>query len=344
MQPDRAPTCDMSVIIVNWNTRDLLAACLATLPAAGSGLTVETIVVDNGSSDGSVEMVQSAFPWVRLVETGANLGFARANNVGIRMAQGRFLFLLNSDTLLPPGCLASLVAFAERVPRAGIVAPRLAYPDGGAQPSWAAFPTLASELRGSNIRRRWPVETGTGRPAFATDWVMGAALLCRRDFFANVGLFDEGFFMYSEETDLCMRARRQGWLVCLVDDVTVVHVGGGSASRNNLRQLHLLYENKIRWFARHRGPVRAGLLRVLLVLAILFGIARRELLRLVRSDQSEATRANIRVRRQLLRDLASGRVAQTVNVPPAPLPASVQAARSRLLQLPPAAGEGVPRG
>jgi GT2 family glycosyltransferase len=146
---------------------------------------------------------------------------------------------------------------------------------------------------------------------------MGAALLCRRELFDNIGLLDERFFMYSEETDLCMRARRLGWLVVLLEDVTVVHVGGGSASRNDLRQLQLLYENKIAWFAKHRGGLQAAILRVLLVLSTLFGILRRTAMALLRRDGSAATRANIRVRLQLLRDLAAGRVAASVNLPPA---------------------------
>lgn len=308
----------VSTVIVNWNTRALLADCLRALDGAAAGLPVETIVVDNGSSDGSVEMVRSEFPAVRVLEAGANLGFARANNLGIRAAQGRYILLLNSDTVPAAGSIAALVAFAEELPRAGIVAPRLIYPDGSEQPSWAAFPTLAAEMRGANLRVRRPLPNPAGRPAFTTDWIMGAALLCRRDLFADIGLFDEAFFMYSEETDLCLRARRRGWLVCMVDDVVVVHVGGGSASRNNLRQLHLLYENKILYFAKHKGALQAALLRSLLVLATLFGIVRRMLQSALRGDTSEQARAAIAVRKQLLGDLATSRVTQTINqLPPA---------------------------
>ncbi len=306
----------VSIVIVNWNTRALLADCLRAIEGAAAGLRVETIVVDNGSSDGSLEMLRSTFPWVRLIEAGDNLGFARANNLGIRAAQGRYLFLLNSDTVPAAGSITALVAFAEEQPRAGIVAPRLVYPDGSDQPSWAAFPTLGAEMRGVNVRLRRPLPNRAGRPAFTTDWITGAALLCRREMFDDIGLFDEAFFMYSEETDLCLRARRKGWLVCMVDDVTVVHVGGGSASRNNLRQLHLLYENKILYFAKHKGDVQAGLLRGLLVLSTLFGITRRTLQSQLRGDTSAAAQQAIAVRKQLLRDLAGSRVAQTVNLLP----------------------------
>jgi len=157
-------------------------------------------------------------------------------------------------------------------------------------------------------------------------------MLCRRELLANVGLLDEGFFMYSEEVDLCMRARRMGWLVCVLDDVTVVHVGGGSASRNDLRQLQLLYENKIRFFAKHRGEGSAALLRVTLVLSTLFGIVRRAVAAIGTRNRRKAEWELIRVRWRLLRDLATGRRAATINSPASGMSGLSPSAASSALQ------------
>jgi GT2 family glycosyltransferase len=305
---------DLSIIIVNWNTQALLAACLQTIAPAARRVTTETIVVDNGSSDGSVAMVQSAFPAVQVIESGANLGFARANNMGIRAANGRYLFLLNSDTLLSPGALDDLVAFADAAPQVGIVGPRLLYADGRDQPSWAAFPTVGSELFGVNLRMRRLIDGVAGWRAFETEWLMGAALLCRRAALEATGLFDESFFMYSEETDLCKRMAEADWKVCVLDDVTIVHLGGGSASIENLRQLQLLYENKIRYFAKHHGAAQACLMRYALASAIAAGIVLREVRYRLGRECGEAARKSISVRRTLFRDLATGRVAESINV------------------------------
>lgn len=311
---------DLSIIIVNWNTQALLAACLQTIAPAARRVTSETIVVDNGSSDGSVAMVRSAFPAVQVIESGANLGFARANNLGMRAAQGRYLFLLNSDTLLSPGALDELVAFADAAPQVGIVGPRLVFADGRDQPSWAAFPTIRSELFGVNVRMRRPSDGAAGWRAFETEWIMGAALLCRRAALEASGLFDESFFMYSEETDLCKRVVQAGWKVCVLDDVTIVHLGGGSASMEDLRQLQLLYENKIRYVAKHHGKGQARLMRGALVAAIAAGIVRREVRFRLGRECGEVARSSISVRRMLLRDLATGRVADRINAVPGRVP------------------------
>ncbi len=266
---------DLSVIIVNWNTRDLLDQCLRSIYSTSQDLVFETLVVDNGSADDSLAMVRQHFPQVRLVENQANVGFARANNQGIRLSQGRYVLLLNSDTIVLPHALKEMVRFGDTRPDAGIVGCKLLNGDGSLQESWASFPTFWSEVLGRNFRARRLV--GKMLLTYEVDWVGGACLLARRAAIDEVGLLDESYFMYSEETDWCFRMTQQGWKVYYLPDVEVVHLGGGSASRANVIQLVRLYESKIRFFRKHYGARQAGLLRYGLVAVNALGLARRAL-------------------------------------------------------------------
>lgn len=269
---------DLSVIVVNWNTRDLLAACLTSLldhPPAGP---FEIWVVDNASHDGSAAMVRERFPSVRLIENAANLGFAAANNQAIRASQGRYVLLFNSDALAQPGALAAMVSFMEAHPTVGAAGPQLINGDGSFQASYARFPTLLSELALlAGVARWWlgpyapsprPIP---GEPAHAVDWVAGAALLVRRAAIDQVGLMDEGYFLYSEETDWCWRLGHGGWPVWYLPEVQIVHQAGASSQQQSARSYGLLYQSKLRFFARHYGAAAAWALR----LAFLTGAALR---------------------------------------------------------------------
>ncbi len=296
---------DLSILIVSWNTRELLGQCLASVFAHPPAGPCEVLVVDNGSRDGSAALVRERFPQVKLVEARANLGFARANNLGLSLARGRYLLLLNSDTLVLPGTLDRLIACADRHPEAGVLGGRLLNADGSLQASWARFPTLWSELLGRNVRARCPL----GRPAgqaqvYDVDWVGGACMLVRPQAVAQVGALDEDFFMYSEETDWCYRMRRHGWRVHYLADGPVVHLGGGSASRADGMQLTRLYEGKLRFFRKHYGPRQAQLLRVGLVAVKGFGLAPRAALRLLRG--SAPARQGLAAQWSLARWLLSG--------------------------------------
>ena len=224
---------DLSVIIVNWNTKDLLAQCLQSVYETAAShsdcnLSFETVVVDNASTDGSPEMVRAHFPQVRLIENQQNEGFARANNRAIRATHGRYFLLLNSDTVVLPGSLGAMVHFADQHPEAGIVGCKLLNADGSLQPSWAQFPTFWSELMGRNFRRRRPLVDGRG---YEVDWVGGACLLVRQKAVQTVGLLDEDYFMYSEETDWCYRFSRAGWAVLFNPTAQIVHLGGASSRK-----------------------------------------------------------------------------------------------------------------
>ena len=267
---------DLSIIIVNWNTRDLLLQCLDSIHKAESRLSFEVIVVDNGSTDDSVNAVSERFPTVRTIVNDQNLGFARANNQGISVGTGRYVMLLNSDTIVLPGALDKLVEFADEHPEVGVVGPKLLNTDGSLQASWAGFPTFWSELIGRNPAQRQPFKGS--QFAYEVDWVMGACMLVRAKAIANAGMMDEDYFFYSEETDWCYRIKKTGWKVIYLAATELYHLGGGSADRASLLQLALLYQSKILFFRKHYGRHHGTLLRFGLVLANSFGVARRILL------------------------------------------------------------------
>lgn len=266
----------ISAVIVNWNTRDYLARCLEALYAGAQGLSLETWVVDNASSDGSQEMVLQRFPQVRLLENAGNVGFGRANNQALQQAQGETLLLLNSDAFLLPGALPLLYQRLSQHPEAGLTAPQLLYEDGSLQRSCYAFPTLTTELwqtlyldrvfARSRVFGRYLMTYWDMQDAREVDVVMGACLLLRREALQQVGFFDEQFFMYSEEVDLCYRLHRAGWKARYEPEAQAVHVWGGSSRRVKTETLLRLYRSRVQFFRKHYGGLTAGLYKGVLAL------------------------------------------------------------------------------
>jgi GT2 family glycosyltransferase len=221
-------------------------------------------------------MMESHFPFVIIVKNQQNQGFARANNQGLAIAKGRYFLLLNSDTIVLPAAFDILIQRADNNPELGVLGPQILNLDGTVQKSWASFPSFFSELIGQNIRRRKQV---VGFPnAYEVDWITGACMLVRSRTVADVGVLDDGYFMYSEETDWCFRIKKKGWKIWYISDAEIYHLGGGSAKRTSLIQLSLLYQNKIRYFNKFYGPNQATLLRYGLALAYFMGLIRRILL------------------------------------------------------------------
>jgi GT2 family glycosyltransferase len=234
-----ASTVDVSVVIVSFNTREVLRECLRTLERQTFRITYETIVVDNASSDGSADMVEKEFPGVRLVRSTVNLGFAAANNRGFALARGRYVSQLNSDAFVQPGALDLAVQHMDAKPKVGLSGGRLVGLDGAWQPSVRKFPSplnevlmltgLAAKYKTSRFfgraDRTWadPLEPG---PA---DWVPGAFTLIRREVLEQIGHLDERFFLYFDDVDLCRRVKALGYSVWYFPDVVVTHVGGESA-------------------------------------------------------------------------------------------------------------------
>ncbi len=231
---------DLSVVIVSWNCRAELLDCLQSVVRHPCSGTQEIIVVDNASSDGTVEAVHLRFPAVRVFETGANIGFARAANLGLKTTEGEYILFLNPDTLVPAGALdAALHALRSR-PAVGILGTGLLNTSGFPEPSCGRFLSLAA-LAWSNI---WHLVEGTparggagggclwnGTAVEEVDWLIGAFLLCRRAVLAEVGGFDEDYFLYVEDMDLCYRVRQRGYAILYFPEVTVIHHGNRSGAR-----------------------------------------------------------------------------------------------------------------
>jgi GT2 family glycosyltransferase len=255
---------DLSVVIVNWNARALLRDCLASLRSATGGLAVEVIVVDNASADGSPAMVRAAFPDVRLIESPENLGFAAGNNLALRQVRGRHVLLLNSDTLVRGDVLARAVAWLDATPGAGVLGPLILNADGSPQPSCSAFPSLRNlTLQLLGVTRVARLDgyrlTGWDRSAERrVDVVSGAAMFVRRTAMEEVGLLDEAFFFYGEETDWCRRFSRAGWEVVFAPIPAVTHLGGGSVRALSHRRDVLLTEGTTRLHRKHGGLAAAA--------------------------------------------------------------------------------------
>lgn len=257
---------DLSIIIVNWNTQDHLRQCLTSIAETAQSFAswqVETVVVDNASTDDSCSIVRSTFPWVTLIENSSNLGFAVANNIGISCSRSKYVLLLNSDTILHPGALDHLLRFMEDHPRAAAIGPMLLNADGSLQPS--CHPMLTPErefwrlLFLDHLLPRATYDMSTWDPATPrpVEVIKGACLMLRREALDQVGLLDESYFMYTEEVDLCYRLHQQGWQLWWVPRARVTHFGGVS-SRQIAREMYLeLYRSKVRFYRKFGGNDRA---------------------------------------------------------------------------------------
>jgi GT2 family glycosyltransferase len=250
---------DLSVVVVSYNRRDLLARCLESVLTDLDGVSLEIIVVDNASADESAAMVAERFPEARLIANRDNVGFGRANNQAFVLALGRYVLMLNPDTVVQPGTLRALVEFADMHPEAGIVGARLENEDGTLQHSAFRFPDWKQALFGffdlvpldAAINGRYPVAQFE-RP-FVAEHLLGACLLIRREALEQVGPLDPAYFMYFEETDLCVRMRHSGWENLYTPTARVVHVSGGSTSAVHERMSVAFHRSQAIFYRRHRG-------------------------------------------------------------------------------------------
>jgi hypothetical protein len=265
---------DLSVVVVNWNTRDLLKQCLHSVRETVGELNVESIVVDNASTDGSSAMVRREFPEVRLIENVENVGFARANNQALQISQGRLVLLLNSDTVVRAGALQAMCHFMDQHPEAGIVGAKLLNPDGSFQASYMDFPTILSEvlLLTKLYRLFYPScfpshSLAESLEVCEADWVSGACLAIRRETIEQVGGLDEGYFMYSEEVDWCWRVKQAGWKIFYLPQAEVMHWGGQSIKRISVHKRARVYRGKVLFFRKHRGRGYAAVFRLILLLS-----------------------------------------------------------------------------
>ncbi len=270
--PSPFPQPDLSICIVAWNVRADLKDCLRSIRRARPAIEYEVLVVDNRSRDGTGDMVETDFPETVLIRNNRNRGFAAASNQAIRSGRGRYLLLLNPDTRVTEGALEEMVGFLDRRPAAGGAGPRLLNPDGSLQPSVRAFPTFAAAfglftiLGDLGLFRRARADYlrhgfDYGRPA-AVDQPMGAALFLRRDALDEVGILDEGFFLYFEEVDLCRRLTRAGLPLWYNPAAAIVHRGGASTRQEGGRALYYFFQSQFRYFEKVSGPAGAGLFKL----------------------------------------------------------------------------------
>jgi GT2 family glycosyltransferase len=268
---------DLSVSIVNTNSRQLLLACLGSL----AGTDVEIVVLDNASEDGSADAVRERFPGVRVIAQAHRAGFGANHNAVIRATAGRYVYVLNEDTTAGDWGFDSLTAYLDAHPRVAALGPRLVYPDGRRQDSAWRFPTPLVSMLALATLGRLGVTQSRGDAPRPVDWVMGAALVLRREALDEVGLFDEDFFIYSEEVDLQARLREAGWEVHYFPQVSVVHHESQFSSDMPERRINEMWRSRHRYWRKHHSGAGARIAALATgaqyaVRAVLAPVARRD--------------------------------------------------------------------
>jgi GT2 family glycosyltransferase len=270
---NETPVTDVTVAIVSYNTRELLRDCLESVQAS-SGVNLRICVVDNASTDGTVEMVRAEFPCVELFASRRNLGFAAATNLMIRRHNSRYVLLLNPDTQVPRHTIGALADFMEAHPDVGICGPKIVRPDGTVQSCGEKFPTLLTELRQSKSLRwilapfRHQSTNSKGDETSLhtdTEWVSGACLMARRELIDDIGPLDEQFFLYAEELDWCYRAKRARWHIAALPSVASIHHQGKSTEQVRERALAYFWETRLRYYRKNRGLYYAALVSLVYV-------------------------------------------------------------------------------
>ncbi|MEJ5308675.1 MAG: glycosyltransferase family 2 protein [Anaerolineae bacterium] len=255
----------LTVVVVSWNVKELLSDCLLSLreEIKRTNVRAKVEVVDNASTDGSAEMVHERHPWIRLHVSAENLGFVRGNNLVLERLQADglpdFVWLLNPDTTVRPGALATLLDFFKKTPRAGLVGPQLLNPDGSAQPSAFRFPDVLQPLFDlgwlpqrfyyTRLNGRYP---DLGAQPYRIDHPLGAAMMVRGATIQQVGVLDPQFFMYCEEIDWAWRMQKAGWETWLVPEAKVIHYGGASTNQARPATTAYLWESRAKLYRKHR--------------------------------------------------------------------------------------------
>ncbi len=275
LRPPSSPP-DLSIVVLNWNVRDLLRNCLRSIYAEfeSAGIAGEVVVVDSASTDGSAEMVAAEFPQARVVASAENLGYSRGNNEGLRRTEGRHILLLNPDTELRAGALTAMLGHMDAHAGVGVLGPQLLFPDGRPQSSRRRLPTLATAVFESTwlqayaprgILEAYYAQDLPDDAVSEVDWLVGAALCVRREAYQQVGGLDESFFMYSEEMDWCRRIQRAGWKVVFFPHAQVIHHVGQSSEQVPAATHIRFQRSKIRYFEKYHGRTTAQLLRLFIL-------------------------------------------------------------------------------
>ncbi|MCE5340398.1 MAG: glycosyltransferase family 2 protein [Planctomycetaceae bacterium] len=258
----------VSIIIVSWNVKNDLLNCLSSLQKNRPSFTFEQIVVDNNSTDQTVSAVRQQFPDVAVIENRENQGFAKANNLGIEIAKGEYVFLLNPDTIVHPNAMEILVKFLDENPDVGACGPKLLNEDGTIQRSVRRFPTFRGVLYGQTIcrmlglfrshHRKWMMRDFNYDRQIDVDQIMGAAMMIRRLLIKKTGGMDANYFMYLEEVDLCYAIKQTGSRIVFLPNAVITHLGGRSSSQSPIRRLMML-ESMTSFFRKHRKGFATGI-------------------------------------------------------------------------------------
>jgi GT2 family glycosyltransferase len=303
---------DLSVVIVNFNTGPMTLACLASLFEWTRGIRFEVLVVDNGSSDGSPQMIRQAFPQVTLIEQRTNVGFARACNAGLVRAGGRYVMLLNSDTLLVEDALTALVHALDAHPQVGAVGPRMIYADGQTQPYsagraktlWRTLAQYCIPRRASgtlHLGERLTSRPGVTSPVlYETESISGAAMMVRREILHTVGLLDESFFLYCEDADWVERIRRAGYVIACAPEVRLIHYHGASSRQDEIRREVEAVRSNIGYFAKHSGKTSVIFFRAAIAAIMCLRMATLDLYRVLMGKNRTRLRRDWEVFRQAL--------------------------------------------
>jgi GT2 family glycosyltransferase len=286
---------DLSIIIVSWNSLRDLEQCLPSLGAGCAKHSFEVLLVDNASTDDSVAYARQALQSLTVITNGSNAGFARANNQAMAVATGRYLCLLNPDTIVHPGALDILLTFLDGETNVWACGPGLLNGDGTAQRTGVRFPSLWNiAVEAVFLDRLFPYTQvfgshrelyEQGPEAREVEFVQGSCIVVRREVKARIGGLDERFFMYFEETDWCRRIAGAGGKVCIVPAASVTHFGGGTTGHYDERRVVHYHESLLRYFGKHRGPIAQCLVRMIvfgrscvrLLLWLLIGVSRPRL-------------------------------------------------------------------
>jgi GT2 family glycosyltransferase len=299
---------DVSIVIVSYNTRHLLNLCLESIYKTAGSLEVETIVVDNSSRDGSVEMVRQLFPQVVIIENSNNSGFAAACNQGIEISKGRYILLLNSDAELLEGTLQTMVSFMDEHPKVGITGTQLFNADGTFQGSYADFPSLWGEfLLLTKLSKLFRPDCFPSYPASQSqairpvDWVFGACMLARKSTIDAIGLMDESYFMYTEETDWCFRVHKGGFDIYYLPEARVLHKSGQSAATEPEFKRSQIYRSKWLFFTKHRSKIEAKTLYTAIKIASILKLVAWAFVGLTGGRRQQKAKQHIQSYRKLLR-------------------------------------------
>lgn len=265
--------CDVSIVIVAWNARDFLEKLIPSILALNDTSTFEIVVVDNGSVDGTSSYLESVSGRVRTITLDHNSGFSRGNNIGIRECSGRYVLLLNADTLVTPGMLDEMVSVMDRDPNLGVTGARHVFPDGSLQWSTDNFPSLLNDsLHFTDLYRlpflqEWLAEKyPRWRPhdeEADVDWVNGACFMISREALLRVGGLDEHFFIYAEELDYCLRVWKSGLRVRFIPSAVVVHALGGTFRKPDTNRRVMLYQSSVRYYSKNKSPSELAGLRAM---------------------------------------------------------------------------------